>query len=212
MSGSAWNSGQGVDEARPVDRVAADPDAGALADAQVRELPDPLVGEGARAADDADPARLVDIARHDPDLALAGRDHPRAVRADQPDLRVMRLQVGDGAGHVEDGDPLGDRDDQRDARRRPPPGSRRPRPAAGTKIIVALAPVALTASSQVSKTGTPRAVVAAPAGRHAADEVRAVVAALLRVERPRLAGDPLADQPRVLVDQDAHESFPSRLD
>ena len=31
-------------------------------------------------------------------------------------------------------------------------------PAAGTKIIVAFAPVALTASRQVSKTGTPTAV------------------------------------------------------
>ena len=44
----------------------------------------------------------------------------------------------------------------------------------GTKIIVALAPVALTASAQVSKTGTPSAVVAAPAGRDAADQLRAV--------------------------------------
>ena len=107
---------EGVDEARPVDRVAADADAGALADPQARELPDPLVGERARAADDADPARLVDIARHDPDLALAGRDDARAVRADQPDLGMMGLQVRHGAGHVEDGNPLGDRDDQRDPR------------------------------------------------------------------------------------------------
>ena len=45
---------QGVDEARAVDRVAADADAGALADAQVRELPDGLIGERARAAHDAD--------------------------------------------------------------------------------------------------------------------------------------------------------------
>ncbi len=81
-------------------------------------------------------------------------------------------------------------------------------PGGGTKIIVALAPVALTASEQVSKTGTPSAVWPPRPGRHAADEVRAVVAALLRVERPRLAGDPLADQPRVLVDQDAHASDP----
>ena len=44
---------EGVDEARPVDRVAADADAGALADAEVRELPDPFIGQGARPADDA---------------------------------------------------------------------------------------------------------------------------------------------------------------
>ena len=58
-----------VDEAGAVDRVAADADAGALADAQVRELPDALVGQRARAADHADAARLVDIAGHDADLA-----------------------------------------------------------------------------------------------------------------------------------------------
>ena len=78
---------QGVDEARAVDRVAADADAGALADPQVRELPDALVGQRARAADDADAARLVDVARHDADLALAGRDDAGAVGADQPDRR-----------------------------------------------------------------------------------------------------------------------------
>ena len=80
-------------------------------------------------------------------------------------------------------------------------------PGGGTKIIVALAPVALTASAQVSKTGTPSVVVAAPAGRDAADQVRAVGLALLGVKRPRLAGDALADQPRVLVDQNAHNAI-----
>ena len=104
-----------VDEARAVDRVAADADAGALADAQVRELPDALVSERSRPADDADAARLVDIARHDADLARPGRDDPGAVGADQPGRRVMRLQVSDGADHVEHGDALGDRDDHLDA-------------------------------------------------------------------------------------------------
>ena len=43
-----------VDEAGAVDRVAADADAGALADPQVGELPDALVGQRPRPADDAD--------------------------------------------------------------------------------------------------------------------------------------------------------------
>ena len=37
-----------------------------------------------RAADDADRAGLVDVAGHDADLALAGRDDAGAVRPDQP--------------------------------------------------------------------------------------------------------------------------------
>ena len=78
---------QHVDEAGAVDRVAADADAGALADAQVRELPDAFIGKRPRPADDPDAARLVDIAGHDADLALAGRDDARAIRADQPDRR-----------------------------------------------------------------------------------------------------------------------------
>ncbi len=84
-----------VDEARAVDRVAADADARALADAEVRELPDRFIRQGSRPADDADPSRLVDISRHDADLALPGRDDARAVRADQPDLGMMRLQIRD---------------------------------------------------------------------------------------------------------------------
>src|SRR5262245_41185877 len=65
---------QGVDEAGAVDRIPADADAGALADLQVRELPDRLVGQRPRSTDDADPARLMDITRHDTDLALTRSD------------------------------------------------------------------------------------------------------------------------------------------
>ena len=66
------------------DRVAADADAGRLAEAEVGQLPDRLVGERAAAADDADRPWLVDVAGHDADLALAGRDDAGAVRADEP--------------------------------------------------------------------------------------------------------------------------------
>ena len=41
-----------------------------LAQAEAGQLPDGLVGERAAAADDADRARLVDVAGHDADLAL----------------------------------------------------------------------------------------------------------------------------------------------
>ncbi len=64
---------QHVDVVRADDRVAADADAGRLAEAEVGELPDGLVGQRAGAADDADVPgrRLVDVAGHDADLALA---------------------------------------------------------------------------------------------------------------------------------------------
>ena len=197
---------QGVDEARAVDRVAADADAGALADPQVRELPDGFIRQGARSAHDPDPPGLVDIARHDADLALAGRDDPGAVGADQPGVRAVRLQVGHGAGHVDHRDALGDRDDHRDAgvgglhdrvgrERRRDEDHRR----VGARLLHGL-------GDGVEDRDAERRRPAA-AGRRPAHQVRPVRLALLGVERPRLARDALTDQPRVLVDQDAHE-FP----
>ena len=55
----------------------------------------------------------------------------------------------------------------------------------GTKIIVALAPVALTASEQVSKTGRPARLSPPRPGVTPADQVRAVRLALLGSGRPR---------------------------
>ena len=59
-----------VDELGALDRVAADADRGRLAEALVGGLEHRLVGQRARAADDADAALLEDVGRHDPDLAL----------------------------------------------------------------------------------------------------------------------------------------------
>ena len=89
-AGSPWNSRSSVDERGADDRVAAQPDAGRLAQAQVGQLPDGLVGQRAAAADDADGPGLVDVAGHDADLALAGRDDAGAVRPDQPGRRAAR--------------------------------------------------------------------------------------------------------------------------
>src|SRR5690606_14237510 len=79
---------QRVDEVGAVDRVAADADAGPLAEAGIRGLLDRFVGQRARARDDADLAGLVDVAGHDADLAFAGADHARAVGADQHGVGV----------------------------------------------------------------------------------------------------------------------------
>src|SRR5215213_8944816 len=69
-----------VDVLEPVDRIAADADRARLAEADLRELRDRLVGERAGAADDADPALPVNVPGHDADLDLVGRDQARAVR------------------------------------------------------------------------------------------------------------------------------------
>src|SRR5574340_1101406 len=63
---------EAVDEVGAVHRVAADADGGGLAEAERAQLLHRLVGERPRARDDADRARPVDVAGHDPDLALAG--------------------------------------------------------------------------------------------------------------------------------------------
>ena len=77
-------------------------------------------------------------------------------------------------------------------------------PAGGTKIMVALAPVFATASATVLNSGKPSLHGAALAGRDAADDLRAVVAALVGVEGAGLA-EALDDNAGGLVDEDAHE-------
>src|SRR4029450_3567810 len=84
---------QGVDESRADDRIAADADARRLADAELGQLGDRLVGERPAARDDADAAGLVDVARHDADLALLGGDDPGTVRPDQPGRPALEQAV-----------------------------------------------------------------------------------------------------------------------
>ena len=72
-----------VDEVHAAHRIAADADAAALPEAVVGGLEHRLVGQRARARDDADAAGLVDEARHDADLAFARRDDAGAIRTDQ---------------------------------------------------------------------------------------------------------------------------------
>ena len=72
---------QRVDEFHALDRIAADADRRRLAEAFLRRLEHRLIGKRARARNDADAAALEDIARHDADLAFAGRHHAGAIRA-----------------------------------------------------------------------------------------------------------------------------------
>jgi hypothetical protein len=68
------------------DRVAADPNAGALSDPAIGELSDGLVDERSRAGDDADVPLLEDVTGHDADARLARRDDAGTVRSDDRDV------------------------------------------------------------------------------------------------------------------------------
>ena len=87
-----------IDELEPVDRIAADPDAARLAEPGGGGLCHRLIGERPRARDDADPPAIVDMARHDANLAFAGSDDPRAVRPDEAPLPSVEAALD--ADHV----------------------------------------------------------------------------------------------------------------
>ncbi len=70
VSGSPKKHLKHVDEFGALDRIAADTDAGGLAEAFGGGLKHRFIGERAGARDDADLAGLVNVARHDADLAF----------------------------------------------------------------------------------------------------------------------------------------------
>ena len=102
-----------VDEVHAAHRIAADADAGALAETLVGGLEHGFVRERARARHDADAALLVDEARHDADLAFARRDDARAVGPDE--ARAGAGERGLHVHHVVDRDAFGDADHELDA-------------------------------------------------------------------------------------------------
>jgi hypothetical protein len=130
--GSALKSSRHVDEVGAVDRVAADADAGALADAERGELTHGLVGERARARHDADLARLVDVPGMMPILHWPGVMTPGQLGPTRRDVEPA-LERAAHLDHVDDRDALGDADDERRCPRRRPRGSRRPRRAAARR-------------------------------------------------------------------------------
>mmetsp|Transcript_18199 Transcript_18199/g.39842 ORF Transcript_18199/g.39842 Transcript_18199/m.39842 type:complete len:202 (+) Transcript_18199:264-869(+) len=87
---------EAIDEVGAVEGVTADANAGGLPEAGHAGLVHSLVGERTRATDDANLAWGVDVARHDPHLALTGLDDAWAVRPDEaalvlPHQRMLHL-------------------------------------------------------------------------------------------------------------------------
>ena len=105
---------QDVDEVGARNRIATDSNAGRLTIAHIGCLLDGLVGQGSGARHDPDTTRLMDIGRHNTDLALAGRDDSGAIWTNQPDAQFVTLHLG--IQHVEGGHALGDTDNQLNTR------------------------------------------------------------------------------------------------
>src|SRR5881296_323463 len=151
---------------------------------------------------DADAPRLADVARDDADLALGGGDQAGAVRADQPGAPLV--QERQHAGHVEDGNAFRDTDDQTE------PGvggfvDRRRRHGGGhvdhCDIRLGLAHPVRDGVEHRDYTVEQLATLSR---RHPCHDLRAVADHLTGVERAVPTGDPLHEQARVLVDEDAH--------
>src|SRR5690606_10008673 len=108
--------GQDIDEAGARNRVTADAHAGRLPETEVRGLFDRLVGQSSRAGDNSYTTLLVNIAWHDADLRLAGRDDAGAVWSDQAHAQFVALHLH--IQHVQGRNAFGDADDQLDTGKR----------------------------------------------------------------------------------------------
>src|SRR5205823_14379896 len=96
---------QRVDVRRTDDRVATDADGRREAD--VTQLVHHLVRQRAGLRDQADAARLGDVARDDADVRLTRGDDAGAVRADDAGLVALLAGVRPEGGRVVHGDALG---------------------------------------------------------------------------------------------------------
>src|SRR3989344_2328484 len=105
-----------VDVLEAVDRVTADAHGAGLTQAEFGQLSHGFVRQRAGARDHADATLAVDVAGHDADLDLFGRDQAGAVGAQQQGLlaagRFLGLHLVAHHQHVAHGDAFGDGDDQ----------------------------------------------------------------------------------------------------
>src|SRR5229473_4616946 len=189
------------------DGIAADADAGGLADAELRQLMDGFVGQRAAAADDADVSRLVNAAGHDADLAFAGRNDAGAVRADE--ARFLEVHNGGDAHHVDGGNAFGDADDEREL------GVRRFQNSVGgvrrgNENHRGVCAGGLRGVGDGVEDGALEMFRSTFAGSDAADHVCAVLDHLLGMKGAFTAGEALDDQASVFVYKNAHRAPPAR--
>ena len=143
-------------------------------------------------------AGLMDVARHDADLAFAGRDDAGAVRPNQARFRAGKRALD--LDHVEHGHAFGDAHDEPDARvdrLEDRVGGEGRRHIDGARVGAGLS----HRLSHGVEDGQPEMLGAALAGGHAADHARAIGDRLLGVEGALRAGDALADDARILIDE-----------
>jgi hypothetical protein len=201
-----------VDVLQAVDRVAADADRAGLAQADLGELRHGFIGERAGARDDADAALAVDVAGHDADLDLVGRDQAGAVGAQQQRLLAalgfLGLHLVAHFQHVAHRDAFGDADRQVQVGFDGFPDRRGG--ARGRHVDHGHGGAGLLLGGFLHR-GEDRDVEDLLAGllrvhaRHEAVLAVRVFLALLGVELAGLARDALGDDPGVLVDVDRHD-------
>ena len=192
---------QRVDEAGADERIAADPDAGRLAQPIPRELVDRLVGERTALRHDPDTPLPADVPRDDARLCLAGRNQSRAIGSDHP--RPAATNRREHAHHVEHGNSFGDADGQGQLRVRGfeegvcrAGGGHEDHRRVRTRPFHALRDGVEHGPAFVARPALAR--------RHATDDRRAVGCSLLGVEGAFPSGEPLHEQAGVLVDQYSH--------
>src|SRR5579859_1743571 len=193
-----------VDMFEAVDGIAADADAGRLAQPEFHELPHRFIGQRSRAGNHPDAPLLVDVARHDADLDLVGGDDAGAVGTDEQCF--LPLHAFAGRDHVAHRNPLGDADDEiesgvdRFIDRARGEGRRHVDHRNGRAG-------ALLGLFHAAENRDALEVLAGLVGIDAGDEtglaVR-IIAAQTRVERAGLARDALSHHLRILADQNAH--------
>ena len=196
----------GIQERSADDGVAADPDAGGLADPKSRELIDGFISESAATADNTDITLLMDAARHDADLAFAWGDDARAVRSDQTGL--VSIDDCRNAHHVNHGNSFRDADDQRyfgvcGFENRVRGVRRRDKNYRSTRCG------SLHGFGDGVEYGSLKMFRAALAGSDTANDIRTVLDHLLCVESSFTPGKALHDEFRLFVDQDTHRAPPA---
>ena len=193
---------EAIGEVRSVQRIAADADAGRLSEPDLRRLIDRLVGERPRTRDDPDPSFLVNMSRHDANLARLRRDDARAVRTDEPHVGVERERRLDRR-HVKHRNALGDADDERNRRvDRLQDGigskGRRNEDDAGIRSRFAFG------NGERVEDRQPQVFLSPLARRDPSHHLRAVGERLFGMEGSLRTGEALAENARIVVDKNGH--------